>query len=47
MDSRQKKVLVEDKYTSWKGTLFIAGFVDKGAISIVEQIKVEIIFSPK
>lgn len=47
MDSGQKKVLVEKKYTSSKGTLFIAGFVDKGAIAIVEQLKVEIIFSPK
>lgn len=46
MDSGQRGFDEEDKYNFSKGTLFIAEFVDKGAVSMEEQLKVEI-FSPK
>lgn len=46
MDTGQRGFGEEDKYTFSKGTLFIAKFVDKGPVSMEEQLKVEI-FSPK
>ena len=46
MDTGQRGFGEEDKHTFSKATLFIAAFVDKGVVSMEEQLKVEI-FSPK